>query len=141
MSEPSLELQGAIRNKLLAASAVTVLVGERIYDSVPRDGQGNVTAAFPYVTLGEDQVLASLADCYDGADVALTLHAWSRKPGYPEAKKLGNAIAEALHEADLNLSENRLLFLEFEGAQYLRDPDGKTSHGVITFRASTEPVA
>jgi hypothetical protein len=41
----------------------------------------------------------------------------------------------------LALTENRLLEIERAGARYLRDPDGKTLHGILTLKALTEPAA
>jgi hypothetical protein len=134
MSDASLQLQGALVAVLRGSVAVTAIVESRIFDSVPRDASGKATAQFPYVTLGEDQVIPDLADCFDGAEHFLTLHAWSRERGYPECKRLGAAISDTLGGIELTIADHRVVSLEFDGAQYLRDPDG-----VISFRALTEP--
>jgi hypothetical protein len=134
VSDPSLELQKAIVARLKADSATAAIVGARIYDEVP------TSAAFPYINLGEDQTIAERADCYDGSEINLTLHAWSREPGYPEVKRIADAVRASLQDAPLTLTGHRLVDLTFIDSRVLRDPDGKTSHAVVTLRALTEPV-
>ena len=73
MSEPSLELQGAILTALKADAGVDALIADRIYDKVPP------APTFPYVTISDDQVVSAHADCLDNStQVFSTLHAWSR---------------------------------------------------------------
>lgn len=131
--DPSLELQIALIARLRAFPALATLVGGRIYDAPPP------SAAYPYVTLGEDQILPDAGTDYDGADVTLTLHVWSKATGFPETKRIAAAIRAAL-AAELPLTALRLVDLVYEGARYLREPDGLVSHGVVTFTALTEPV-
>jgi hypothetical protein len=133
MSDPSYEIQEAIVAAVKADTALTSLIGGRIYDPVPP------TAAFPYISIGEDQVLPDLAQCYDGADVISTLHVWSRKIGYGEVKRVAAALESALTNATFALTGFRLVDKLFESTRYMRDPDGLTSHAVVTFRARTEP--
>src|SRR4051794_28793380 len=135
MPDPSLELQRALRAQLLASPAVTALVGQRIYDQPP------ITPQFPYITLGETDVQVQRASFYDGSDVSMSVHAWSRANGYPESKRIAAAIRASLHEAPIALvGLERLVDIEVQSNRTLRDPDGLTSHAVIPVRALTEPV-
>jgi hypothetical protein len=127
--DPSLALQGAIVNALVAAN----VAGGRILDQPPID------AVYPYVTIGEGQVLADLADCYDGSECFLDIHVWSRAVGYPETKRIADQVRGVLHDADLVLDGHSLELLHFQDARTLRDPDGLTSHVAMTFRALTQP--
>lgn len=133
MTDTSLAMQAAVIAALKNAAAVETIVGERIYDRVPDN------AALPYVNYGDDQVLQDDIDAGDclqeGFEVFVTLHAWSNKVGQVEAKNLGGAIRAALHNAALTVSDHRLITFEHDSTRYLRDPDGLTSHGVLTFRA------
>lgn len=135
MSEPSLALQGAISTLLKANAGVAAIVGTRVYDAVPT----NPVATFPYLTIGDDQVLPDIAQDYDGADVVMTIHGWSRGAGFPEVKGLGKAVNAALTDAALTITGFRIVEIIPEQIQYLRDPDGLTRHGVFVFRARTEP--
>jgi hypothetical protein len=137
MSDSSLALQSAIQPILVADGTLTALAANRIYDSVP----GNAT--FPYLTLGEDHVIADRADCIDGAEVFVTIHAWSRpvSPGWAEVKQIAAAVAAALDQSLPDIgAQHAVVTFEHEDTRYLRDPDGVTRHAVITFRVLTDAV-
>ncbi len=139
MMDASYELQIAIVGALKSDGAVRRLVGDRVYDNVPRDANGKIaTANFPYISLGPEQTLPDGYDCQDGSEITIQIDAWSRAVGFPEVKKIADAVRKVLHDADLALVENALVSIEFESRRVLRDPDGKTSHAVITFRAVVE---
>ncbi len=131
MADPALALQGAINVKLRSDIAA---VDGRVLDHVPT-GVG-----FPYIELGEFQTVDDGAQCHDGVEVYVTLHVWSRpstsRPGQVEAKTIAGAIRGSLHEAELNLgSAWQFLEIAHQDTRYLKDPDGLTSHAVLTFRA------
>lgn len=132
-TDPDLELQGLIVNRLKSDSAVANLVGPRVFDTVPRD------AAFPYITYGPSDTLEEDADCIEGHAVTVQLHSWSRAVGYPECKRINDAMRACLHDIDgLTLAENALVFLLHRHTQTLRDPDGLTNHGILSFDAFIE---
>jgi hypothetical protein len=130
MSDPSLEVQGALVAALKAAS---IGVDARIYDDVPAD------RTFPYVSLGECQVLPDKADCIDGAELFLQVDAWSREVGFPEVKGIAAKIVDALDDRPLSVSGHNVVVFEHQSTQYLRDPDGLTHHAALTFRALVQP--
>lgn len=137
-TDPSLTLQGAIVGALKAAPAVTAIIDDRVFDRVPRKPDGSPDVQFPYVAFGDGQVLPELAECTDAADSFITLHIWSRAVGFPECKRLGAAVTAALHDATLTLADGTLQSLLLDSSRYLRDPDGLTSHGILTFAALTD---
>ncbi|AZO77486.1 MULTISPECIES: DUF3168 domain-containing protein [unclassified Bosea (in: a-proteobacteria)] len=127
MADPSLALQGAINTRLRAQ---VTAVGNRVFDRVPAD------VAFPYIELGEFQTLDDGAQCHDGQEVFVTLHVWSRAVGQVEAKTIAGVVRGALHEAELSLGIAwQFLEIAHQDTRYLKDPDGLTSHAVLTFRA------
>lgn len=132
MADPDLELQGEIVKKLKADPAVTALVGARIYDAVPSN------AAFPYVSYGPSDLVTDDAECIKAFSGFHQLDAWSRGTGYPEVKKIAEAVRRALHDASLALPSNALVFLEHRSTRYVRDPDGLTSHAVIQLETVIE---
>jgi len=135
MPDPSLELQKAIVARLRADASLTALVAGRVYDAPP------VNPTFPYVTLGEADVLVQRADSYDGSEVSMAVHGWSRAVGFPEVKRIAAAIRASLHEAPLVLADGeRLVDVEVTDNRALRDPDGLSSHAVVSVRAFTEPT-
>jgi hypothetical protein len=135
LADASLPLQKALIGTLQADPTLSAIVHGRVYDNVPAQ------VVFPYVSLGPFQVLPELADCSEGVEILVTLDGWSRDGGKSfEAKRIGAAIGNALHQAMLVLDEGqRLVSIALEQINYLRDPDGLTAHAAVTVRALTEP--
>jgi hypothetical protein len=134
MATPELELQSAIVARLKADPGVAALVAGRIYDSVP------ASAAFPYVSIGPVDSVGFDPDCITGFDVAQQIDCWSRAVGFPECKKIVDAVRTALHgkEEAMPLASNGMTFFEHRTTRITRDPDGLTSHGILGFEASVE---
>lgn len=135
MSEPSLELQGAIVAKLKADAAVTALIAGRVVDRV------DPGLPKPYVVVGDDQVISAHADCLDGStEVFATLHAWSGLPGKRECKQVAGAVVAALNQKPMTVNGYRLVSIEHDSTAHLLDPDGVTSHSVIVFHAFVDEL-
>ena len=142
MSDPSLPLQGAIYQRLSNDTALKGLLGnKKVFDDIPRDSNGNITATLPYVSIGEDQVLPDTASCLDGREVIITLHAWDKGPGFPKVKQISSAIIAALDDVELTVTGHRLVEFGLQDVRHLTEPDGITKHSVINFRALTEPAS
>lgn len=129
MSLPSLALQAAIVQALKNTSGVAALVGERVYDRVPEG------ARYPYISLGPEQALQDDAECVEGYEIFQQIDVWSAEPGFPETKRICAAVHAALHEADLAVAGFTCHEITHETTNTLRDADGLTSHGAMTFRA------
>jgi hypothetical protein len=136
--DASFELQIAIVTLLKNSAAVSALVGNRIYDRVPTDANGKVTARFPYISLGPDQEIPGNADCLRLSEFTLQIDAWSREVGFPEVKRIARAIEDALSDVELPLSDNACVYFEYDGRRVFRDPDGLTSHAALTFLAGVD---
>jgi hypothetical protein len=50
------------------------------------------------------------------------------------------AVHDALHDRDLALEGHRLVNLRHELSEARREPDGDTYHGIVRYRAVTEPA-
>lgn len=132
MANVELELQKEIVARLKADATVASLVNGRIYDSVP------VGATFPYVSIGPVDSVEDDADCITGLEVAQQIDCWSRAVGFPECKKVVDAVRTALHDYNFDLASNALVFFEHRNTRITRDPDGLTSHGILGFEAAIE---
>lgn len=129
----SLELQTAVIAILRAdAALVAMLAPKGIYDRVPPG------AGYPLVSWGPEQAISDDASCIAGEEIFLQLDVWSRQPGFAETKKIASRVKLILHHADLAMPGPALVDIEVETIRYMRDPDGLTSHGVITLKAMTE---
>lgn len=131
MSDPSLPLQGAYVARL--KSQVSEIAG-RVYDRIPP------TATFPYFQIGDIQTVSDGAGCLDATEVYVTLHIWSRAVGQVESRRLAAAARTALHGWLPTLEGFRVVEHEHRDTRTLDDPDGITSHAVLTFRALIDPA-
>lgn len=135
---PTLELQGAIVPRLKAHAALAAIVGGRVYDHVPRSSAGEVTGQFPFVALGHWAEAPDDADCIEGAEIFGRVECWSRGVGKPEALRMAEAVRAALHNAEIDLTANALVDLEWVRTDTIRDPDGLTHFAVVEIRALVE---
>ncbi|UYO46238.1 DUF3168 domain-containing protein [Rhodopseudomonas palustris] len=136
MTPASVALRAAIHRALITDTALlAALGGPRIYDEPPHE------AAFPFVTLGEARISDVSADDAPTQEHQLTLHAWSRQGGHKEAHVITGALLQALDDAPLAPSGHRLVNLRFALADIRREPDGRTYHALVRFRAVTEPIS
>jgi hypothetical protein len=127
-------LQRGIYEALAGFSGLTTLLGgARIYDDAP---QG---AAFPFIILGQSVVRDWSTGTEVGAEHELTLHVWSRTGGKKQVQEIIEAIRAALHDQPLMLADHHLINLRHEFSEARLDPDGDTFHGIVRYRAVTEP--
>lgn len=136
--DASVEVQKAAWKRLKHHSGVATIVDGRVFDEVPT---GKSAPSYPYLSFGPTQVIPDKAQEYDSADIVFQVDAWSDVVGMLEVKSLGAAVRAALDEEELEIPGFRLVSLLVEDVRYLTEPNGKTKHGVLVFRARTEPIA
>lgn len=127
--DPSAALQVAIVARLQACGSAA---DKRVYDRVPAN------RVFPYIALGNVQVISELIEGFSGAEVYITIDAWSQAPGKLEMQGLGKSIIAALDDADLSGDGIVIKSCLLSDVQYVPDPDGLTSHGIFTFHILTD---
>lgn len=129
---PELILQKALRERLASFPAVAVLVpAEAILDRNERP------APDPSIIIGEGQGVDegdSLAR--NRTRVYLDLHVWKKEPGLEGVKIIAGAIRLAVRSARLALDAPfHCGDCRVSSARFLRDPDGLTSHAIVTVAA------
>jgi hypothetical protein len=133
-----LDLQAAVVPLLRADAALTGLIAGRVYDDV------EPTAEFPYVSIGQAVATTNdTDDCMIAYEVSLVIDVWARGSGNgagfvaarPQMQAIAGTLRQALHAASLTLENHYLLQIRHAETLYLRDPDGKTAHAAMTFRA------
>jgi hypothetical protein len=134
--EASLELQKAIRSRLVAASAVTALVPAT--NIVDRNG---TPAVFPCVLLGEGQTVPGGDIARTRHDAFLDLHIWAKETGLVTAKQIAGAIRAALADSVWSIPGIHVADLHVTSSRFLRDPNGLHSHGVLSLSANLVEVA
>lgn len=136
MAHPSAELQTTIVAALRGDPTLTRLLGgPKIFDRVPE------RASFPYLTLGRTAVVDWSTGTEDGAEHVLTLHVWARGGSKQATYEIMDEVTRRLHDAALPLEAHRLVNLRLQFAEARQEPDSPTYHGILRFRAVTEPVA
>ena len=136
MTAPAAEVQKAIHAALSADTGVLALLGSaRIYDHAPPD------VSFPYITFGRTSIYDWSTGTESGTEQLLTLHVWSKGRGKKEAHVLVEAIGQRLNDAELALEGHALVNLRLEYSEVRFDEDQSVHHGLLRFRAVTEPAA
>jgi hypothetical protein len=130
------ELQKAVLATLSSAPALQALIGVgRIFDHVPP------SIAFPYVTFGQTAIYDWSTSTEKGNEHLFTLHAWSKGKGKDEVMAVIAAIGERLDAAPPAPAGFHLINLRLEYSEARYDEDLGGYHGLLRYRAITEPVA
>jgi hypothetical protein len=128
----SAALQTAIYEGLQTDPALTALVGDAVYDTVPEGPRPDL-----YVALGAEQVRDQSDVTGDGALHELVIRVVSEQSGFARAKQAAAVVSDALHNADLSLSRGSLVFLQFYKGRATRARTGTARQIDLTFRART----
>jgi hypothetical protein len=135
MASASWALQQSIFAALTGDAALANLLGgPRVYDDV------SVRAEFPFMTFAQSNERDWSTGTEAGEEHFLTLHIWSRAHGRKETQEIIGAVREVLHDQSLSLSGYRLVNLRHEFSDARREADGETYHGIVRYRAVTEPL-
>lgn len=134
----ALALQKAIRARLVGASAVVALVpAGSILDRNQRP------APSPSIILGEaQQVDEGTALDRNRVRIFHTVHVWKQEASLAGVTRITGEIRKAMAGARLTLdagfhcADHRIADI-----RVMRDPDGETSHGVVTVEALIVEVA
>jgi hypothetical protein len=135
LTDPAAPLRAAIEAKLMASTALTDLIGDRVYDRVPSQ------PIYPLVTIGNMQMLPESADGVDAAETVVTIHVWDQFKQADKSRVVGGTVVNALHDEALRTEGIGTQSVLLESANYLRDPDGITNHAVLTFSILTDANA
>lgn len=135
MTNPALDLQGAIYDALASDAALTnTLGGVFIYDDVPQK------TPMPYVNFDNFDTRNWHTQTSRGHEHIITLHVWSDHHGRKQVQTIIGDLDAALDDRDLVLQSHHLVNLRVIFWSAMRDLDGKAWHGVIRLRAVTESL-
>lgn len=151
---PATAIQRAMYATLVEDERLRALFGgeePRVWDTVRRDLQGKAIGGYPYIKIGEDQIVGE----EQGGGVAQsecnsTVHVWD-EPGDGSGKELSKLIAAVVIDALVGedrfdafaarcLEHGFICTLgEYRDARHLEPADGLTEHAVLTFRFELDP--
>jgi hypothetical protein len=125
MSDPYSALQPAIVSALVNSAAVGARVGDRIYDQVPTN------PTFPYLRVNVTDITEDDDGCGKHWVCAVEVHIWSRATGRQQASLIAGPVRDAL-DGIAAVSGYRVNYNQFRQTRMLDDPDGLTTHGVVS---------
>lgn len=134
MKDPRLALQAGVWAALTSSAAVKALIGNpaRVYDKVVKD------PTYPFVRIGDDQVLNDSNGCADAWEAFVTVHIFSRdtKAPRPQVRAISNAVVGVLDNtgAPLTLAGFTIELSDFQEARDWEEEDGLTVHGIARVR-------
>ena len=109
------------------------LSGTDIFSYVPGLPEGKPDEDFPYIVIGRDSARPFDTDSWNGLDLDIYVHVWSRYEGPKETLELMDHIYTALHRTDLSITGHTVVLNDLAFSQVLA-PENKTFHGVVRFR-------
>jgi hypothetical protein len=134
---PELALQKGIRARLIMTTAVTDLVpASSILDRNERP------APDPSIVIGEGQsVDEGDSIARNRVTIYADLHVWKKEVSLAGVKLIAGEIRKAIRGGRLVMDAGfHCVDAYVNSARFLRDPDGETSHGVVTVKAMVEEV-
>lgn len=134
---PELALQKAVRGRLVSLSDITTLVpATSILDRNERP------APSPSIVMGEGQSMdegESISRTL--TRVYLDLHIWKREPSTEGVKAIAGAIRKAIATDKLSTASGfHIADCYIQSMRFLRDPDGETSHAIVTVNAIVQEL-
>jgi Protein of unknown function (DUF3168) len=104
---------------------------------VPVLDRAGENQSYPFASIGE--FIAGESDTLreQSIDFDVTVHVWSRQAGMQECQQMMAKAKDALDRQVLPVTGFQWVTTIWEYAQTLREPDGKTRHGILRFRVMT----
>lgn len=139
MADPTYALQVAIAAALLADSGVTALVGTAVVDPLSAPN-----AAYPFVEIGDDEVIDETNTYSSLVEVHSTIHVWADGPsGRLLAKQISNEIGRVL-ASPITLDGHLMVSAKPHTARHMLDGDmtnqGQIAHSILVFQFRTVPA-
>lgn len=126
-------LQRAIYSKLTSDATLMALI-KGVYADVQQAEDSGAPAPFPYVTIGSDNLSSWDSKTFFGTEALCQIDIWSRANNFIEAKTIGSAITDALHQQPLTIADADHVITVQQSSVYSKDPDGHTKRGMMMFR-------
>lgn len=132
MSDPSLVLQKAQRDALMADAELKIMIGCSVYDEPPTD------ACMPYVVIGDAEVNDDSTSCGMSSEAFSFVDVWTNVPGYPLAKGIAAHVRRIL-SPELPLEDGFIMLSsEHQQTQFMRDPNPMIRRARLRFHHHIE---
>lgn len=119
--------------RLKGFGPLAAVIGVRVYDNVP------ARATYPYVSLGESDIVPADSYLIPARDETCQIDVWSKQHGKKiEAALIVDLVRAAFKDWTTDIGDNALVSVTLGLSRVLRDPDGKTAHGVVQITGRIE---
>lgn len=142
MSDPSLALQDAWEAALRADAGLKAAMGLatiRLYTVTAPNG-----APYPYVVIGNDQVIDDSTECADSSEVITTVTPYARvDEGVAESRRQAKAMAAEIRRIGKALDSVvgfSVTLAEFETTNHRIGTDGLTAFSPVNHRFLLDPA-
>jgi hypothetical protein len=134
-ASPGRELQRALYEALTDdAYLMTLIAG--VYDFVPeKDPFGSVQG---YVSFGPLDVVNDNSECIEAGLYTWQLDVWSRQRNSMHCRDVVDQIRRILDGSNFDLPDNAAAGTTIEAWRFMRDPDGLTTHGIVSVQLTIE---
>ena len=127
MSFHSFDLQSAIYSILNGDATLDGIIGNnKIFDNVPQD------TAYPYVVIGNINVINTGTKTLDGNEYNVDIDIWSEYRGKKEISDAMERIYELLHDTTYSVSGANFVNSQVRSTITLVENDGITRHAVLS---------
>lgn len=130
----------AVHDALQGDSALTAMIGGRVYDRVP----ANVQPAYPYVVVAVD-VSDDANTCSNASESHATVRIYSNAVGQKEAYLIGGEVRRILAPDDpddtLDITGYLVSVARFDVATYRAASDPLVTEGVLVFTYLVDPAS
>lgn len=131
------EIQKLLLDTLKANTAVMALVNG-VWDKRPVDTTAFATPKLACIDFGATDIVDDFAECINGETHTFQIDVWSRTVGAIGCKRVVDTVRSALNRVSLSLTTNALVEINVVLARVFDDPDGVTTHGVVTVELMVE---
>lgn len=133
MPDHSLPFRQAVVAHLRMDEAVRALVGERVYEKLPKG-----EAQWPFVRYRRDDVAPFDLTGSAGSEIAFTIHTFAHGPETDGSHILNEAIRAALDDAPIVLGDDAgVVSIDWIRTQNAPDISPNDHHGMVEFVART----
>jgi len=136
------EIQKAIDAILSVDTTLLAMLGTgtkaSIYDNPSQALQDNVD--FPYIVYASNTAIPFDTKTFNGTEATITISAYSETGDKEEASNIIQRLHTLLHNQDLTVEDNNLVFCLWDGLSMVEPEDDDNlilQHGVIRFRIKT----
>ena len=139
------DLQRAVYEALTEDPYLMTLING-VYDFVPearpdvpgrdKDPWGDVQG---YISFGPMDATNDSAECIESGLYTLQLDAWSRQRNSVHCRRIVDQVRRILDNLTVDVpGGNALVGFTIEAWRFMRDPDGLTTHGILSVQTSIE---